>query len=78
MGISLVYKGWFLAMSVGEFQRRLHGAKYTQNDLKYVPLWIRRYTESVMPEHGRLPVSVESVKENQAKSALLFLHQQVF
>jgi hypothetical protein len=33
MGMLLVSKGWFLAMSVGEFQRRLHGAKYAQNDL---------------------------------------------
>jgi integron integrase len=50
-------------MSVGEFQRRLHGAKYAQNDLKYFPLWVRRYAEAVTPEDGRLPVSVESVKE---------------
>jgi hypothetical protein len=50
-------------MSVGEFQRRLPGAKYAQNDLKYFPLWVRRYAEEVTPENGRLPVSVESVKE---------------
>jgi site-specific recombinase XerD len=32
----------------------------------------------VTPENGQWPVSVELVKENQAKSALLFLYQQVF
>lgn len=49
-------------MSVVEFQRRLHGAKYPQGDLKYFPLWIRRYAQAVTEENGRLPVSVESVK----------------
>ena len=49
-------------MSVVEFQRRLHGAKYAQNDVKYFPLWIRRYSQSVTEDHGRLPVSVASVK----------------
>jgi hypothetical protein len=49
-------------MSVVEFQRRLHGAKYAQNDVKYFPLWIRRYSQSVTEEDGRLPVSVQSVK----------------
>ncbi|GEM_PF-1124968 len=50
-------------MSVGEFPRRLHGAKYAQNDLKYFPLWVRRYAASVTSENGQLPVSVELVKE---------------
>ncbi len=50
-------------MSVGEFERRLHGAEYAQNDLKYFPLWIRQYAASVTPENGHLPVSVELVKE---------------
>jgi hypothetical protein len=63
MAVSSLRIGWFLAMSVGEFQRRLHGAKYAQNDLKYFPLWVRRYAEAVTPENQRLPVSVESVKE---------------
>jgi len=49
-------------MSVAEFQRRLQGARYAPNDLKYFPLWIRRYSQSVMEENGRLPVSEESVK----------------
>jgi hypothetical protein len=44
-----------LAVSVGEFQRRLHGAKYAQNDLKYFPLWVRRYAASAGPENGQLP-----------------------
>ena len=50
-------------MSAGQFQRRLHGAKYAGNDVKYFPLWVRRYAQSVTPENGRLPVSVELVKE---------------
>ena len=50
-------------MSVGEFQRLLHGAKYAQKDLKYFPLWVRQYAESVTPEKGQLPVSVELVKK---------------
>ncbi len=49
-------------MSVGQFQRRLHGAKYAGNDLKYFPLWVRRYAQSVTAENGRLPVSVDLVK----------------
>ncbi len=49
-------------MSTGQFQRRLHGAKYAGNDLKYFPLWVRRYAESVTAENGRLPVSVDLVK----------------
>jgi hypothetical protein len=49
-------------MSVSEFQRRLHGAKYPSNDLKYFPLWVRRYSQSVTEEDGRLRVSVASVK----------------
>ncbi len=49
-------------MSAMEFQTRLHGAKYPPNDLKYFPLWIRRYAQSVTEEEGRLAVSVESVK----------------
>ena len=49
-------------MSVGEFQRRLHGGKYPQNDVNYFPLGIRRDSQSVTEENGRLPVSVELVK----------------
>ena len=49
-------------MSVVEFQRQLHGAKYAQNDVKYFPLGIRRDSQSVTEENGRLPVSVELVK----------------
>ena len=49
-------------MSVAEFQRPLDGAKYPKNDLKCFPLGLRRYPQSVSEDHGRLPVSVESVK----------------
>lgn len=45
-----------------EFERRLHGAKYPQNDLQYFPIWIRRYSQGVTEENGRLPVSVALVK----------------
>ncbi len=46
---------------LASFQRRLHGAKYARNDLKYFPLWVRRYAESVTEEEGRFPVSGELV-----------------
>lgn len=50
------------ATSVVESRRRLHGAEYPQNDLKYFPLWIARSSQSVTEENGRLPVSVALVK----------------
>ena len=40
----------------------MHDTEYSKNDKKYFPLWVRRYTQMVKDEGGRLPVSEESVK----------------
>ena len=48
-------------MSVANFCRLLHEARFGKNDKEWFPRWIRRYASSVNAGEGRLPVGQEEV-----------------